>query len=978
MKRSAVQSSERKARSEAGDTLIEVLIAILVLGAASVTLLIAFGTSLSGSTQHRAMATVDTVLRTAAEQATTQLQQQSSTLWQNCSGAGPSGTTGAISFSLPTGGNGYTAAVTSVQYWSSTSSTFGSASTWNSSTSAYSPCVPNAPQLLQITVTSTLNSAQSTISLVVDDPQARPVPTPGAATQLVFIGQPGDGTSGSNLSPQPIVAVEDASGNIVTSNLTPTTLAISSGSGGSQSSGATISSTCSGSDFYGVVTFSNCSVTKAGTFSLTASGGSLTPATSSNFTVTAGTPSQLAFTTQPSDPDAAGIAFSTQPAVTVEDAAGNAVATDASTVSLAFTPQTGTSGAILAGCSQSESLGVVTFAGCSTTSTGVGYTLTATDGSMTAVSNTFAVTAGTPAELIITTQPSSTATGGTAFATQPVVAVEDAYGNIATTDTSAVTLAITAGTGTTGAAISCTSPNPLNVAGGIATFTGCSINKKATTAYTLKATDGSLTSATSSGITVSVGSASQLAFTTQPSSGVNESTHLGTPVVAVEDNGGNTVTTDTGNVTISIGSYAAANGGSNQGALGCSNMTVSAVAGLASFTNCQITGTAAAGTYTFNAGRTGLTTGTSSNVSITAANPTKALITPSTSSTTASNKTTVTLNIQLQDGNSNSATSPAGTTTTLNLTTPSAQDFFATATNTSGTLGGSINATFAPGAGTATVYYGDEKAETQTITATNTTTTTTWGTTSVSAVAGTASQVAITPNPATVIASNTTNTTLGLQLQDQFGNNTTSSGTTTLVLSTPGASDFFATSINATGNFSTTMTATFAPGGGTATTYYGDEKAETPVFTAKNGGVTWATTSPLTVVPGVAVGLSFANAHIGSSTATTVTCTGTVATASYSCTLSPSSGFNTNLSVTAMVDAVDQFGNPAPNPYGQDVAISLSQTGGSLSTNSVTIKAGGTYSTTSFTETLPGNSNAAAVVTASVQGASIQAIITDR
>src|SRR5205823_15102663 len=45
-------------------------------------------------------------------------------------------------------------------------------------------------------------------------------------------------------------------------------------------------------------------------------------------------------------------------------------------------------------------------------------------------------------QLVVTTQPSSPATAGVAFATQPVVAEEDAFGNIITTDsTHTVTVA---------------------------------------------------------------------------------------------------------------------------------------------------------------------------------------------------------------------------------------------------------------------------------------------------------------------------------------------------------------------------------------------------------------------------------------------------------------------------------------------------------------------------------------------------------
>src|SRR5580704_5144831 len=76
---------DRSRRSESGDTLIEVLLAVVILGIASVAILLAFATSISGSAEHRNLTTMDTVLRTAAEEAISQIQQASSTQWGNCS-----------------------------------------------------------------------------------------------------------------------------------------------------------------------------------------------------------------------------------------------------------------------------------------------------------------------------------------------------------------------------------------------------------------------------------------------------------------------------------------------------------------------------------------------------------------------------------------------------------------------------------------------------------------------------------------------------------------------------------------------------------------------------------------------------------------------------------------------------------------------------------------------------------------------------
>ncbi|ALV42430.1 hypothetical protein AU252_15800 [Pseudarthrobacter sulfonivorans] len=78
-------------------------------------------------------------------------------------------------------------------------------------------------------------------------------------------------------------------------------------------------------------------------------------------------------------------------------------------------------------------------------------------------------------------------TGGIPFATQPVVAVQDADGNTVTSSAAPITLSITT---PAGAALTCTA-NPQNAVSGVATFTGCRVDKKGTH-YTLTAGSGSL------------------------------------------------------------------------------------------------------------------------------------------------------------------------------------------------------------------------------------------------------------------------------------------------------------------------------------------------------------------------------------------------------------------------------------------------------------------------------------------------------
>src|SRR5439155_14465100 len=99
-------------------------------------------------------------------------------------------------------------------------------------------------------------------------------------------------------------------------------------------------------------------------------------------------------------------------------------------------------------------------------------TIQFTSGSLTNVtSGNIIVSAGAASRLGIQTQPSPTATAGVAFSPQPVIRVEDAFGNLRTNDGTTVVTAIrNAGTGTLQGTTTATA------SGGLATFTGLSYN----------------------------------------------------------------------------------------------------------------------------------------------------------------------------------------------------------------------------------------------------------------------------------------------------------------------------------------------------------------------------------------------------------------------------------------------------------------------------------------------------------------------
>jgi Spherulation-specific family 4 len=327
--------------------------------------------------------------------------------------------------------------------------------------------------------------------------------TADTATQLAFTIQAGGGATGAAWSAQPVVSVEDASGKVVAGNTSAVTLAIAAqpGSGAALSCNSNPVTTSAG-----VASFSGCRITgKAGSYTLTATDGSLTPATSSPVSITAGPAAQLAFTTQPGG-GANRAAWSTQPAVAVEDSGGNVVTGGTSSVTLAIAAQPG-SGAALS-CNSNPvttSAGVASFSGCKITGKAGSYTLKATARNLSsATSSTFAVTAGPAAQLVFTAQPAGGASGS-ALSPQPAVAVEDSYGNVVTGSTAAVALAIASQPGN-GATLSCTA-NPATASAGVASFAGCVITGPSG-GYTLRATSSGLTTTTSNRFRVSGGSSS--------------------------------------------------------------------------------------------------------------------------------------------------------------------------------------------------------------------------------------------------------------------------------------------------------------------------------------------------------------------------------------------------------------------------------------------------------------------------------------
>ena len=131
-------------RSERGDTLIEILLALVVLGLASISLIIAFSTSISASAEHRRLATANIILGSASQQIVAGVSSQLS-LFTSCAGS-PSNYTAyqaAAPITIPAPYNAaptlYTATISNVQWWNVNTASFSNAL-----------CIQGVPQELSL------------------------------------------------------------------------------------------------------------------------------------------------------------------------------------------------------------------------------------------------------------------------------------------------------------------------------------------------------------------------------------------------------------------------------------------------------------------------------------------------------------------------------------------------------------------------------------------------------------------------------------------------------------------------------------------------------------------------------------------------------------------------------------------------------------------------------------------------------------
>ena len=240
---------------------------------------------------------------------------------------------------------------------------------------------------------------------------------------------------------------------------------------------------------------------------------------------------QLAIGTAPSSAAIAGQAFAVQPVIDEKDQFDNLETGDNTTV-ITATISTGP-GSLLGTVTATVVGGVATFTGLGDQTAGT-ITIAFSSGDLVPVtSGNIKINPAAASQLVVTQEPPAGATAGQAFTRQPVVEEEDQYNNVITTDSTHTVMAARGGIGTASL-----QGNTLTVTlvNGVATFSGLSYDKAESMDLSFTTNASGVSSTSSSTVSVSPTTASQLVIFQQPSATATVGLSIATgPVIYLED-----------------------------------------------------------------------------------------------------------------------------------------------------------------------------------------------------------------------------------------------------------------------------------------------------------------------------------------------------------------------------------------------------------------------------------------------------------
>ncbi len=525
--------------------------------------------------------------------------------------------------------------------------------------------------------------------------------------------------------------------------------------------------------------------------------------------------------------------------------------------------------------------------------------------------------------LVITTQPSPTATAGVGFSTQPVVEEQDNNGDLEIWDNTSVVTAID----------SIRPPlegnTNVTLVGGVAAYTNLSEETAAT--ITLTFYSGSDTVGPSRSIVVSPAAAMQIAFKSSPLS--QTAGTMGNIVVGLEDQYGNSGAVSTSAQTIDLSTT------SGSGAFYATENSTSPITSVsipAGQTSVSFYyEDTLAGTPTVTAFDSAFNSTNGTRTQDETINPAPAVqvgITSSPLTQNSGSKGQISFELEDQYGNA----SPVSANQTIDLAATNGGVFYASSS------GGSpiTQLVIDEGQASASVYFLDNTAGTSTVTLTDTSFTSAAPIQQETVDALPASQLGITTLPLLLSAGSEGEITL--QLEDPYGNPTTSSSMQSITLaSTSPAGVFYATSSST----SPISSATIPVGQSSISVYYFDTKAGTPTVSASDSALSPTPTQQETVTP--------------------------LATSQVAIT-SPAIDQVVDAFGLFTVELEDKYGNASPSSSGQTIDLSTSSTSGgfyasqSLNTpvSTIVISSGQTTASVYYEDGQPGQPTLTATDTA--------------
>jgi len=340
----------------------------------------------------------------------------------------------------------------------------------------------------------------------------------GSAVGLQFVTQPSSTIQAGTVFSSFTVRFVDSDGNLASDASSSVTLTVVSPSGTAKIIGVPRVAAVGGS-----ATFNNIAIDIAGTgYTLRATSGTLNAATSSSFSVTAGTASKLVFSRQPAGA-VVGVAFIQQPLVSITDVYGNVVTGRTDAVTLTASSTDATSGQSVtrnfaSGVTNSVSAvsGVATYTNIAMASIVSNVIMTATAPGLTAAfSTSFNVVSRTGfAVKLQFDQAPTEGLAGSSFSTQPIVSVRDYDGGLVSS-LAQVSLSLLT---SSNEAVPVKGTISVFTVGGQAVFSGLSTDRAGVN-YKLVASATGLASATSASLNVN--GASSVEFLDQPSTSGN-------------------------------------------------------------------------------------------------------------------------------------------------------------------------------------------------------------------------------------------------------------------------------------------------------------------------------------------------------------------------------------------------------------------------------------------------------------------------